>query len=95
MVEDFLEQLSAAIPSTEGGVEDVLRRSTKTIKKLELRLADRRKLFNDGYACVQLVSFVHIYYLVATGLSVPARSFSRGEWVQALCPLVETAKIPL
>ena len=52
MVEDFLEQLSAAIPSTEGGVADVLRKKTKTFKKLELRLADRRKLSDDGYTCV-------------------------------------------
>jgi hypothetical protein len=60
MVEDFLEQLSAAIPSTEG-VEDVLRKKTKPFKKLELRLTDRRKLTNDGYACVRFVLFVHIY----------------------------------
>jgi hypothetical protein len=51
MVEDFLEQLSAAIPST-GGAEDVLSKKMKPFKKLELRLTDRRKLSNDGYACV-------------------------------------------
>lgn len=51
MVEDFLEQLSTAIPSAEE-VEDVLRKKTKDIKKLELRLTDRTKLSNDGYACV-------------------------------------------
>jgi hypothetical protein len=61
MVEDFLEQLAAAIPPIEGGVEDVLRKKTKSLKKLELRLADRRKLSNDGYACVPFVLFVHIY----------------------------------
>jgi hypothetical protein len=54
MVEDFLEQLSAAIPSAEE-VEDVLRKKTKDTKKLELRLTDRTKLSNDGYACVPFV----------------------------------------
>jgi hypothetical protein len=49
MVEDFLKQLSAAIPPAEE-VEDVLRKKTKDTKKLELRLADRKKLSNDGYA---------------------------------------------
>jgi hypothetical protein len=51
MVEDFLEQLSATIQST-GGVEDVLSKKIKTSMKLELRLTDRKKLSNDGYACV-------------------------------------------
>ena len=54
MVEDFLEQLSAAIPSAEE-VENALRKKTKDIKKLELRLTDRTKLSNDGYACVPFV----------------------------------------
>ena len=54
MVGDFLEQLSAAIPSA-GEVENVLRKKTKDTKKLELRLADRTKLSNDGYACVSFV----------------------------------------
>jgi hypothetical protein len=57
MVEDFLEQLSAAIPSAE--VEDVLSKKTKDTKKLELRLADRTKLSNDGYAYVPFCLFVH------------------------------------
>jgi hypothetical protein len=57
MVEDFLEQLSAAIPSAEE-VEDVLRKKMKDTKKLELRSADRTKL-SDGYACVPFVySFI-------------------------------------
>lgn len=47
MVEDFLEQLSAAITSAEE-VENVLRKKANT-KKLELRLADRTKLSNDRY----------------------------------------------
>lgn len=51
MVENFLEQLSAAIPSAEK-VEGVLRKKTKDAKKLELRLTDRTKLSNDGYAWV-------------------------------------------
>jgi hypothetical protein len=54
MIEDFLEQLSAAIPSVEE-VQDVLRKKTKDTKKLELRLTDRTKLSNDGYACVPFV----------------------------------------
>jgi hypothetical protein len=49
MVEDFLEQLCAAIPSTEGEFKD---------GKLELRLTDRKKPCNDdGCACVL---FVHL-----------------------------------
>ena len=55
MVVDFLEQLCAAIPSTEKEVEDVLRKKTKTVRKLELRLADRRKLSDDGCAYVSFV----------------------------------------
>jgi len=51
MVEDFLEQLSAAIPSAERA-EGVLRKKTKDTKKLELKLSDRTKLSSDGYACV-------------------------------------------
>ena len=54
MVEGFLEQLSAAIPPAED-VEDVLRKKTKDTKKLELRLADRTKLSNDGYDCVPFI----------------------------------------
>ena len=50
MVEDFLEQLSAAIPST--GAEDGLSKKMKTFKKLELRLTDRKKLSSDGYDCM-------------------------------------------
>ncbi len=76
MVEDFLDQLSAAIPSPEG--------------RLELRLADRKKLSNDGYACVPLILFVHICYLVTAGRPVAAHFLSREEWVQASYPLVET-----
>ena len=56
MVEDFLEQLSAAIPSAEE-VEDILRRKAKDTKKLELRLADRTKLSNDRYSIY--LPFVH------------------------------------
>ena len=54
MVEDLLEQLSAAIPSVEE-IEDVLRKKPKGTKKLELRLADRTKLSHDGYACMLFV----------------------------------------
>lgn len=52
---DFLEQLCAAIPSTEEEVEDVLRKKTKTVRKLELRLADRRKPSDDGCAYLAFV----------------------------------------
>jgi len=48
---DFLEQLSTALPSTELELEQVLRKETKTSRKLELRLADRKQVSNDGYAC--------------------------------------------
>ena len=51
---DFLEQLSAALPSTEEEVKDVLRGKLKNRRKLELRLIDRTKLSNDGYAVPQL-----------------------------------------
>jgi hypothetical protein len=54
MVEDFLEQLSAAIPSVEE-VGNVSRKKKKDTKKLELRLTDRTKLSNDGYVCVLFV----------------------------------------
>jgi hypothetical protein len=88
MVEDFLEQLSAAIPKE---VEDVLRKKTKDTKKLELRLTDRTKLSNDGYACVPFI-YSSVCYFVTAGLSVPAHIISRGEWVQASYPLVEICK---
>ncbi|KAF8271257.1 Spo11/DNA topoisomerase VI subunit A [Lactarius quietus] len=48
MVVDFLEQLSAALPSTEEDVKNVLRGKRKNPRKLELRLTDRKKLSNDG-----------------------------------------------
>ena len=66
---DFLEQLCAAIPSTGEEIEDLLRKKTKTVKKLELRLADRRKPSDDGCACV---SFVR--------LSISAIHLSQGFW---------------
>ena len=87
MVEGFLEQLSAAIPSPEE-VGNVLRKKAKDTKKLELRLTDRTKLSNDGYVSVLFVYSSISTYLVTAGLSVPARTISRGEWVQALYPLV-------
>lgn len=66
---DFLEQLCVAIPSTEEEVEDLLHKKTKTVRKLELRLADRRKQSHDGCACV---SFVR--------LSISAIPLSQGFW---------------
>ncbi len=91
MVEDFLDQLSAAVPSPEGVEDsDALRKKMKTAKRLELRLAYRKKLCNDGYACVPLILFVHICYLVTAGRPVAAHFLSREEWVQASYPLVET-----
>ncbi len=54
LVVDFLEQLSAALPSTEEEVKDVLRGKLKNPRKLELRLIDRKKLSDDGYAIPQL-----------------------------------------
>jgi hypothetical protein len=60
MVLDFLEQLSAALPSTEDEVKDVLRGKLKSPRKLELRLTDRKKISNDGYAvpqCLRLLSY--------------------------------------
>ncbi len=63
MVLDLLEQLSAALPSAEEGVE-ILRQKLKTAKRLELRLTDRTKLSDDGYACGSFVLFTHICYLV-------------------------------
>ena len=59
MVEDFLEQLSVAIPST--GAEDGLSKKMKTFKKLELRLTDRKKLSSDGYDC--MICFIRPYLL--------------------------------
>ncbi|KAN0129228.1 Spo11/DNA topoisomerase VI subunit A [Lactarius tabidus] len=57
MVLDFLEQLSAALPSTEEEVKDVLRGKLKSPRKLELRLADRKKLSNDGAFGTRTQSF--------------------------------------
>ena len=60
MVLDFLEQLSAALPSSEEEVKDVLRGNFKSPRKLELRLTDRKKLSNDGYTgpqCLRLLSY--------------------------------------
>lgn len=91
MVEDFLEQLSAAIPPAEE-VEDVLRKKAKDTKKLELKLTDRTKLSNDGYTCLSFCLFVHICYLMTAGLLVLARIIFLGEWVQASYPLVEIRK---
>ena len=54
MVEDFLKQLSLTIPSVEE-VEGVSRKKVKDKKKLELRLSDRTKLSNDGYAYIPFV----------------------------------------
>ena len=53
LVVDFLEQLSAALPSTEEEVKDVLRGKFKNPRKLKLKLTDRRKLSTDGYAVPQ------------------------------------------
>jgi len=50
MVVDFLEQLSAAMPSTEGEVQGILKKKTRNLKKLELRLTNRTRLSTDGYA---------------------------------------------
>ena len=54
MVVSFLEQLSAALPSTEEEVKDVLRGKLKNPRKLGLILIDRKKLSDDGYAVPQL-----------------------------------------
>jgi hypothetical protein len=56
---DFLEQLSVVLPSTEREVEDVLRRKTKTPRKLVLRLIDRKKFSNDG--CVVITCHLFLY----------------------------------
>ncbi len=95
MVVNFLEQLCAAIPSTEGEIEDVLRKKTKPLRKLELRLTDRTKQSNDRCALRVVCSFVYINYLLTAGVSVLAHKFSRGEWVQASYLLVETMNYPL
>ena len=84
MVLDFLEQLSAALPSTEEEVKDVLRGKFKSPRKLELRLTDRKKLSNDGYTGPQCF----VCYLMRAGLLARAHIFSRREFVGALYPLV-------
>jgi hypothetical protein len=91
MVVDFLEQLSAAMPSTEGEVQGILKKKTKTLKKLELRLTNRTRLSNDGYAREPFVLLVYTCHLSAAGLLVPAYKFSQGDWVQASYRLVKTA----
>ncbi|KAH9176657.1 Spo11/DNA topoisomerase VI subunit A [Lactarius sanguifluus] len=57
LVVDFLEQLSAALPSTEEEVKDVLRRKLKNPRKLELKLMDRKKLCDDGAFGTRTQSF--------------------------------------
>ncbi|KAI0305516.1 Spo11/DNA topoisomerase VI subunit A [Multifurca ochricompacta] len=48
MALDFLEQLSAALPSTKEEIEEFLSKRPKVSKKLELKLTDRRKRFDSG-----------------------------------------------
>ncbi|KAI9509183.1 DNA topoisomerase IV alpha subunit [Russula earlei] len=48
IVTDFLEQVATAIPSTEREIEQALLKKTRAARKLELRLADRAKVSNDG-----------------------------------------------
>ncbi|KAH9040040.1 Spo11/DNA topoisomerase VI subunit A [Lactarius pseudohatsudake] len=57
MIVDFLEQLSAALPSTEEEVKDVLRGKLKNPRKLELKLMDRKKLCDDGAFGTRTQSF--------------------------------------
>ncbi|KAH9057321.1 Spo11/DNA topoisomerase VI subunit A [Lactarius vividus] len=57
MVVDFLEQLSAALPSTEEEVKDVLRGKLKNPRKLKLKLMDRKKLCDDGAFGTRTQSF--------------------------------------
>jgi hypothetical protein len=96
MVEDLLEQLSATITPTEGGVKDVLRKKGKTVKKLELRLTDRRKLSNDGYARVPFF-WPHLRsrarrasgtrtLFFPRGMGASIMPFGRDHWISALTP---------
>ena len=78
MVMDFLEQLSAAIPSTEGEIEDVLCKRTKPFRKLVLRSIDRKKLSNEGYDCVWFVSCLHLLSCVRRAFGTRAQVFPRG-----------------
>jgi hypothetical protein len=75
---DFLEQLCVAIPSTEEEVEDLLRKKTKTVRKLELRLADRRKPSDDGCACVSFVRLSISAILCRRAFGTRAHHFPRG-----------------
>jgi hypothetical protein len=75
---DILEQLSAALPSTEEDVKNVLRRKTKTIRKLELKLADRRRLSKDGYATVSCGIFLYICHPGPQDSWYPSTVFSEG-----------------
>ncbi|KAH9083770.1 DNA topoisomerase IV alpha subunit [Lactarius deliciosus] len=51
------QQLSAALPSTEEEVKDVLRGKPKNPRKLELKLVDRKKLCDDGAFGTRTQSF--------------------------------------
>lgn len=73
---DFLEQLCAAVPPTEKEVEDVLRKKTKTVRKLELRLADRRKPSDDGCAYVSFVRLSISTTHLLQGFRYPRTIFS-------------------
>lgn len=76
MVVDFLEQLCAAIPSTEEEVEDVLRTKTKIVTKIELRLADRKKPSDDGCACTSFVRLSVSAIPLLQGFRYPLTIFS-------------------
>jgi hypothetical protein len=76
---DFLEQLCAVTPSTEGEIEDALRKETKPLGKLELRLTNRKKTCNDD-GCARVL-FVHLSTSANVWLQVfrhPRTSFPEG-----------------
>ena len=73
---DFLEQLCVAIPSTEKEVEDVLCKKTKTVRKLELRLANRTKPSDDGCAYVSFIRLSISTTHLLQGFRYPRTIFS-------------------
>ena len=75
---DILEQLSAALPSTVGDVQDGLRRKNKNFKKLELRLTNRKRQPRHGYATVTCALCLCIRHPGLQDFGHPHTVFSEG-----------------
>jgi hypothetical protein len=78
MVVDFLQQLSTALPSTMGDVQDGLCRKKKNSRKLELRLTNRKRQLQDGYAAVAYALCLYIRHPGPQDFGYPHTALSEG-----------------